>query len=138
MIQVSVNWAGGLKFRGKNSFGIEITTDTYKSSGGEESGYRPTELLLYALAGCTGIDVVRIMEKQRTPLESLEIQVNAEQSEGYPTYFRSIEVKYIGKGKNVDKEKLARAIELSESKYCVISQTIQRETKVNTTCEVLT
>jgi putative redox protein len=132
-----VKWAGGLKFKGKNSFGIEIATDTFKDNGGEESGYRPTELLLYALAGCTGIDVVRIMEKQRTPLESLEIQVNAEQSEGYPAHFKTIEVKYIGKGKGVAQEKLARAIELSESKYCIISQTIQRKTKMNVTCEVI-
>lgn len=137
MVQVSLNWAGGLKFKGKNSFGIEIATDTFKDSGGDESGYRSTELLLYALAGCTGIDVVRIMEKQRTPLESLEIQVNGHQSDGYPSHFHTIEVKYIAKGKNVNQEKLARAVELSETKYCIISQTIQRETKVKTSCEVL-
>ncbi|HOP06377.1 MAG TPA: OsmC family protein [candidate division Zixibacteria bacterium] len=136
-MQIKMNWAGGIKFEGVNIFGHKIITDGAKSAGGDESGFKPTELLLYAVAGCTGIDIVRILEKQRQKLESLEIEVTAHQNEDYPKPFHTIEIKYLAKGDNLDKKKLAKAIELSESKYCVISQTIQSPAEVKTSFEIL-
>jgi len=71
MVEVKMAWAGGMKFEGTSLFGHKMVIDGPKSSGGEESGFKPTELLLYGVAGCTGIDVVRILEKQRQKLTSL-------------------------------------------------------------------
>ncbi len=137
MINVKMNWAGGMKFEGTNAFGHKIVTDGPKSAGGEESGYKPTELLLYGIAGCTGIDVVRILEKQRQQLSSLEIEVTAHQNADYPKPFHTVEVKYIARGKDLNPDKLAKAIELSEGKFCVVSQTVATEAKVVTSYEIV-
>ncbi len=89
MVSVKMNWAGGMKFEGMSVFGHKIVTDGSKSAGGEESGFKPTELLFYGIAGCTGIDVVRILEKQRQQLTSLEIEVTGHQNENYPKPFHT-------------------------------------------------
>lgn len=136
-MQIKMNWAGGIKFEAINVFGHKMITDGSKEAGGDEAGFKPTELLLYAVAGCTGIDVVRILEKQRQKLESLEIEVVAHQDKDYPRPFHTIEVKYRAKGENLDPKKLAMAIELSEAKYCVVSQTIQAESEVKTSYEII-
>ncbi|MCX6833768.1 MAG: OsmC family protein [candidate division Zixibacteria bacterium] len=136
MLTAKMTWAGGLKFEGTSVFGHRIATDAPLGAGGDEDGYKPTELLLFGIAGCTGIDVVKILKKQRQQLTSLEIQLTAHQGDEYPKPFHTIEVKYIATGINLDEKKLAQAIELSESKYCVVSQTVQRETKVVTSYEI--
>lgn len=137
MATAKMKWAGGLKFEGTSAFGHKIATDGAKSAGGQEDGYKPTELLLYGMAGCAGIDIVRILEKQRQKLTSLEIEVTAHQNEDYPRPYHTVEVKFIARGENLDENKLAKAIELSESKYCVVSQTIANQTKVVVSHEIL-
>lgn len=137
MLSARMKWAGGLKFEGTSAFGHKIVTDGSREAGGEEAGYKPTELLLYGIAGCAGIDIVRIMEKQRQKLTSLEIELTAHQNEDYPKPFHTIEVKYIARGENIDPKKLAKAIEMSEDKYCVVSQTVKNVTTVKTNLEIL-
>jgi len=136
MVTTKMKWTGGLKFEGESAYGHKIITDGGKKAGGEEAGYKPTELLFYSIAGCAGIDVVRILEKQRQKLTSLEIEIIAHQNDDYPKPFHTIEVKFIARGENIDPKKLARAIELSEGKYCAASQTIKNETKVVTSYEI--
>lgn len=137
MLTAKTKWTGGLKFEGITDFGHKIVTDGGKKGGGEESGFKPTELILYGIAGCAGIDIIRILEKQRQKLTSLEIELIAHQNDEYPKPFHTIEIKYIARGENLDEKKLAKAIELSESKYCVVSQTIQNETKITSSYKIL-
>lgn len=136
MMQVKMKWLDGLKFQGRSAFNHLVLTDVPKKSGGDEAGPKPTELLLFGMASCAGVDVVRIMEKSRQKLESLEIEVIAHQDEEYPKPFHTIELKFTASGKDLDERKLARAIELSEDKYCVVSQTIVNETKLTTSFEI--
>ncbi|UCD64770.1 MAG: OsmC family protein [Candidatus Zixiibacteriota bacterium] len=136
MLTAKMRWSGGLKFEGTSAFGHPIATDGSSSDGGEEAGYKPTELLLFGIAGCAGIDIVRVLQKQRQELTSLEIELVAHQNEDYPGPFHTIEVKFIARGENLVPKKLAQAIELSESKYCVVSQTIAGKTKVTTSYEI--
>ncbi len=137
MLEVKMQWAGGIKFEGDSSFGYKIVTDGSLQSGGTEAGYQPTELLLFSIASCTGVDIVRILEKQRQKLSSFEIQVTAHQNEHYPKPFHTFEIKYIAKGENLSEQKLTKAIELSESKYCVVSQTLESEAKVTSSFEII-
>lgn len=137
MMKAKMNWTGGLKFEGTSAFGHKIATDGAKGAGGQEDGYKPTELLLYGMAGCAGIDIVRILQKQRQKLTSLEIEVTAHQNEDYPRPFHTIEIKFIARGNDLDEKKLAMAIDLSESKYCVVSQTVANQTRVITSYEVV-
>lgn len=136
MMKTTMTWKGGLKFEAKGQFGHTIVTDGAKAGGGEESGHKPTELLLWGIAGCTGIDVIRILEKQRQKVTSLEIEVIGHQPDQYPKPFHKIEVKYRFTGENLDPKKVASAIELSESKYCVVSQTVKIPGEVVTSFEI--
>ncbi|MBD3257772.1 osmotically inducible protein OsmC [candidate division GN15 bacterium] len=136
-VTAKMAWQGGLKFQATSAFGNTIIADGSKQAGGNEEGAKPTEYLLYGMAGCTGIDVIRILQKQRQEITALEIELIAHQQDEYPKPFHTIEVKYRAKGKNLDPNKLAKAIELSEAKYCVVSQTVQTECKVVTSHEVV-
>ncbi len=137
MVTAKMNWTGGKRFEGRSAFGHIIVTDSGKASGGQESGYKPTELLLYAIAGCTGVDVVGILQKQRQELSSLEIEVVGHQPDTYPKPYHTVEIKYRARGKNLDRQKVVQAVELSMNKYCSVSQTVKHETGVTTTIEVI-
>ena len=137
MITAKMKWAGGMKFEGESTFGHKIVTDGSRQAGGEESGYKPTELMFYGLAGCAGIDVVNIMKKMRQKLTSLDVEVIAHQNEEFPRPFHTVEVRFIARGDNLDESKLAKAIELSEEKYCAVSQTISNAGKVTTSYEIV-
>ncbi|MBD3404117.1 osmotically inducible protein OsmC [candidate division GN15 bacterium] len=137
MVSVKMSWQGGVAFEGTGAFGHTLRTDVAKKSGGEESGFKATELLLYGMAACTGVDVIRILQKQRQEVTGLEIEVTGHQNEEYPKPFHTVEIKYTARGPKVDPKKLAQAIELSESKYCVVSQTVANETAVKTSFDVI-
>ena len=137
MVTKKMSWGGGIKFKGTAQFGHEIVTDGSKEAGGDEAGYTPTELLLFGVAACAGVDVVRILQKQRQQLEGLEVEVVAHQNDEYPRPFHTLEMKFLARGKNLDPAKLGRAIQLSEDKYCTVSQTVRNQTKVITSYEIL-
>ncbi len=89
--------------------------------GGEGTGARPMEIFLYGLAACTAMDVVSILEKKRQDFSDLEIEVAATQREDeYPKIYTRIEMVYVVSGRSVSPEAVARAIELSEEKYCSV------------------
>jgi putative redox protein len=96
------------------------------ASGLDESGQgaTPMELLAVALAGCTSMDVVSILQKMRQPLEGLRVEVRGERAAVHPKRFLSLEVVYHLKGA-LDEKKVQRAIELSETKYCSVEATLR-------------
>ena len=137
MLDVKMKWGGGLKFEGVSGFGHTIVIDGPKKAGGDESGYKPPELVLFGLAGCTGVDVVKILEKMRQELTGLEIQVTGHQPEEYPKPYNKIEVKYIFRGKNLDKGKIEKAIDLSENKYCMVSLSLMGVANISSSFEII-
>jgi len=132
-----MHWKGGMQFGATGQFGHAITTDISLAGGGQEGGYKPTELLFWGMAACTGVDVVRILQKQRQELAGLEIEITAEQPDDYPKPFQNIQIRYIFRGRNLDPKKLRQAVELSESKYCSVGQTIRRETAITSHIEII-
>jgi putative redox protein len=113
-----------------NENGNQIVMDASKNIGGEESGFRPTQLLLAAVGGCTAIDVIMILKKQRQEIESFEVEVDGEKEkvEEY-SLFRNIVLHYKLKGK-IDRDKAERAIQLSLDKYCSVSKTLEPTAKI--------
>jgi putative redox protein len=99
--------------------------DWSKEVGGDGDGFRPAELPLWGLAGCTGSDTVEILKKMRQQVEEMEVIVRAQKAEGYPARFESIEVEYIIKGKDLSPEKVERAITLTEDKYCTVGGSLR-------------
>ncbi|SMO59133.1 putative redox protein [Saccharicrinis carchari] len=117
---INLEWIKNISFKGKVN-GHDITIDAGKENGGDDSGIRPKPLMLVALAGCTGIDVVNILNKMRVEYDSLNISVEANMREEHPKYYDSMKIIYHFKGKKLPMEKLKRAVQLSEEQYCGVS-----------------
>lgn len=115
--KIHAEWSGqGKRFTGYSAQGPTVAMD-----GDSENGASPMVLLLHAEAGCTGIDVISLLEKMRQPLTGLRIEVTGEKGEGdYPRIWEKIHVQYIIHG-SVDPEKAHKAVQLSLEKYCSVS-----------------
>jgi putative redox protein len=131
MKQAIVKWVEGLKFVGTANSNHAIVMDGPASAGGQESAVRPGELVLLALAGCTGMDVVSLLKKMRVEFDSLEIGVEAEAAEAYPKTYTRINVEFRIHGRNVPEDKLQKAIELSRETYCSVGAQLQASAEIN-------
>jgi putative redox protein len=129
-VDIRMDWQGGLKFTGVSRFGHTITTDGSKQAGGNEEGYQPVELLMFALAGCTGIDMVSIGQKMRMEITGVSVQVSYQQREEHPRAIATAHLDYRITGKGLDPAKVERAIQLSEEKYCSVGATLAGVTKI--------
>jgi putative redox protein len=89
--------------------------------GGSDTGVRPKELVLLALGGCTGSDVISILRKKRVSVDDFEIHLTAEQAEEHPQMFTKIHVEFVFQGEHIESTDVERAIELSATKYCAVS-----------------
>lgn len=123
--EVNVEWIDGLEFKG-DSDGHQIVIDGPPESGGKNNGMRPKPLMLMALAGCTGMDVVSILKKMKVDIKGMSIKVEGEMEEEPPKAFLSMHVIYTFKGKDLPVEKLEKAINLSKEKYCGVSATLMK------------
>ncbi len=130
MLEVKATWAGGFKFEGVDSCGRVMKMDASKEAGGEGDGFRPAELPLMGLAGCTGMDSMEILLKMREEVTGLKLTVRAEKKKGYPAGYDGILVVYEFRGKGLNPEKVERAVRLSEEKYCTVGQTLSKATEV--------
>src|SRR5512133_3358597 len=110
----TVKWIGGKQF-----VGIDSTCHSVVLSTTDEGvGIKPSELLLIAIASCSAVDVVDILNKKRMPLTSLEISSSGEQEKDPPWTFRKIHLHFRLAGKNLTEKAVEQAIQLSEEKYC--------------------
>lgn len=121
MKEAVVTWSGGMAFAGRTGSGHEVVMDARVEVGGEDKGPRPTELLLAALGGCTGMDVVSILRKMRIEFDKLEMAIEAEEGTEHPRAFTSFQMVYRLWGKDVPEASYRRAVELSQSTYCSVS-----------------
>ena len=120
-MNISVNWVDGMLMVGKSHSGHSITMDGPPEIGGENLGVRPMEMLLLGVAGCTMIDVVSTLKKMRQDLTQCETKVNAERANDHPKVFTDIHIQFFIKGKELDQNKVEKAITLSAEKYCSAS-----------------
>jgi putative redox protein len=129
---VVAEWQGKSKFLGKN------LKDGQVLMGGKEDTGRvsPMELLLMGLAGCTGIDVVNILEKKRQPLENFQVKVRGKRAEDYPMVYTEIEVEYLLWGMGLNPKAVEQAIQLSEEKYCSASIMLGKTAKIRSSYRI--
>jgi putative redox protein len=110
--------ATGMRFEVQAGSGHYITLDAAEQGGGHNEGFRPMELLLVGLAGCTGMDVISILRKKRQDVTGYEVHVQGVRAEEHPMVFVEITVEHVVTGHHLQPEAVARAIELSEERYC--------------------
>ncbi|MCU0819597.1 MAG: OsmC family protein [Beijerinckiaceae bacterium] len=111
----------GMSFLGEAGSGHSVVMDGSPESGGRNAGFRPMELLLVGLAGCTAFDVVLILRRGREDVADCVVEVSAERAPEDPKVFTKLHLDYHVKGKNLSDAKVKRAVELSKEKYCSAS-----------------
>ncbi|MBU2493888.1 MAG: OsmC family protein [Bacteroidetes bacterium] len=117
-------------FEAKGSTGIAVNIDAAPAIGGHNMGARPMELLLMGLGGCSGIDIVNILKKQKQNIEEFKIVVEAgREKDKTPSVFENIYIHFYLSG-NIEKEKAGRAVELSMEKYCSAAAVIRKSVDI--------
>lgn len=124
-LNVKLNWTGGMAFTGANSDGLQTILD-----GNKKTGASPVEILLEALGACSAIDVVVILDKQKTPIDKFEITLDADRHSPEPKYFTAVTMRFDLWGSEIKPEKLERAIALSVGKYCSVYNTLRLDMKL--------
>jgi len=135
-VQIFADWQNGMAFEAEVN-GHKLMLDADEKVGGTNKGPRPKPLMLVALAGCTGMDVISILKKMRVEPSKFRVWVEAEQTEEHPKHYTAMKVIYEFWGKNLPLESINKAIGLSEEKYCGVSaayrkgMTITHEVRIN-------
>jgi putative redox protein len=129
-MELTIKWKEKMAFSGVTPSGHEINMDAAENVGGQNSGARPTELLLHAVAGCTGIDIISILHKMRLEPSSFQMDVKGERADDHPKRFTDIHIHYALEGE-LPEEKVARAIQLSKEKYCSVSHSLNANMTVS-------
>ncbi len=118
--QLEVTWKQGMAFESEID-GFKLTVDAAPETGGENLGPRPKPLMMLALGGCTGMDVVSILKKMRIEPEAFSMSIEGEISDEHPKRFTKMHLVYTFKGKDLPIDKLEKAIKLSQEQYCGVS-----------------
>lgn len=133
-MNVQVEWSAPMQFVGRSpKGGVAIMASGRTPAAG---GPSPMETVLMALAGCSGVDVVGILEKMRVPLQRLRIDVDAERADDHPRVFRKIRVRYAASGDGLTPEQLQRAVSLSIEKYCSVAAMLRQSAELFTEVSV--
>lgn len=111
--------------------GHKLKVDADADFGGTDYGPRPKALMLSALAGCTGMDVVSILNKMKMPFESFSLEVDADQSDEHPKVYTRVSIRYIFSGKALDRSKIEKAVNLSLDKYCGVANTLKHTATID-------
>lgn len=117
---INLEWLSDMSFEA-NVDGHKIYLDSTVEHGGKNVGPRPKPLMMVALAGCTGMDVVSILAKMRVEYDSLNVEVEGELTEEHPKRFIGMKIIYRIKGNNIPLDKVEKAVKLSKENYCGVS-----------------
>jgi putative redox protein len=118
-------------WKGNREFESKMGHNSILLDGKKEKGYGPKALLLAGLAGCSGIDVVDILEKMRVDFSTLEMDVETTQTEEHPKVFKDILITYKLKTDAANEDKVKKAIELSLDKYCGVSAMLKKNSAID-------
>jgi putative redox protein len=135
--RIILNWKGNFRFEAKNEKGLLINFDALAKYGGEETAPTPMETVLASLAGCTSFDVINILKKKRQNITSYSVETQAERRDEPPEVFTKIHINYIVKGRNISKEAVEKAIQLSNDKYCSVGAMLKKTAEITTSYEII-
>lgn len=137
--EISCEWNGKMQFDG-NVNGYHVSLDASHPDGTPPNGASPKRLLLLAAAGCTGMDVVPMLEKMQVKLEHLSLDVIADVEEGEPYAYTSMKITYTFKGKDLEasRDKIERAVSLSQEKYCGVAAMLRKAMPITTEIRINT
>ncbi|MFV0471698.1 MAG: OsmC family protein [Paludibacteraceae bacterium] len=133
---IKTEWKGNMAFETELD-GHKLIVDTAKDAGGYDLGPRPKALMLAALSGCTGMDVVSILKKMRVDFKSCNIYVEANVTEEHPKHYNSMHLTYEFTGKNLPQDKLEKAVNMSLETYCGVGAVYKKSMEVTTEIKII-
>ena len=132
-----VKWLDHMSFVGESGSGHSVVMDGAPEAGGRDLGIRPLEMLLLGLGGCTAFDVVSILQKSRQKMVDCEVEIEAERADSIPKVFTKIHMHFIVRGRDIDHDKVARAVNLSADKYCSASRMLEKTATITHDFEIV-
>jgi len=135
--EAKVVWQEGLHFEGQTAEEFPIQLDSHPKFGGQGKGSRPAKLVLIALAGCMGMDVMSILQKKQQRVTAFEVRARADQSARHPMVYTHFWVTFVVTGHQIDPEAVARAVELSYTNYCPVANLLKPVTPIETEIEII-
>ena len=126
-----------MQFVGTGDSGHSVVMDGPPSVGGEDSGARPSELLLTGFGGCSGMDVISILRKKKQDVTNFEMNVDGTTAENHPRYFTDIHIEYVITGRDISEDAVKRSINLSLDKYCMVGTTIKKTANITYSYKII-
>lgn len=130
MHKITSRWISNMLFESDNPTGQKVLMDTSPENGGNNEGLGPKAMMLSALAGCTGLDVISILKSMRSEIEALQIEVEASLTDEHPKIYKDVTITYTVKPGKTTTDKIERAINLSVEKYCGVMEMFRKFAKV--------
>jgi len=137
MMKTRIKWIEDVCLLAESGSGHGVIIDGAPEIGGKNLGVRPMEMLLMGLGGCTSMDVLSILKKQRQQITDCQIEIEAERSDDIPKVFTKIHLHFIVKGHNLKQSSVERAINLSAEKYCSASAMLEKAAEITHDFEII-
>ena len=125
-MNATITWVDGAMFVGASGSGHAVIMDGPADHGGRNLGVRPMEMLLLGLGGCTAFDVVDILKKARQPVRDCRVEIAAARADAVPSVFTRIHIHFVIAGAGLSEKHVARAVDLSATKYCSASAMLEK------------
>lgn len=120
--KVTTQWKGNMVFESDNPRWDSIMMDASEDFGGTNSGMAPKAMMLSSLAGCSGLDVVSVLNKMRVKIDDFKMVIEGELTDEHPKYYHKVSVDYHFYGKDLKENKIKSAVDLSVEKYCGVME----------------
>lgn len=133
---ITTSWLDKMAFESEIN-GHKIIIDAEPEVGGEDRGPRPKPFMLAALGGCTAMDVISILKKMRIEPEEFNVHVEGDVTDEHPKKYYKIHVVYEFKGKELPLDKLKKAVELSEERYCGVSAVYKKVMEMTSEIKII-
>jgi len=130
--KTTTHWKGGMLFESDNPSGKSVSMDTVVDGQNERFGLSPKAMMLSSLAGCSGVDIVEILEKMKVLDYKLSIDVEAQLTDEHPKYYHKVHVDYHFYGQELSLKKIYKAVTLSVDKYCGVMEMFRQFSSVST------
>ena len=129
--KITTVWKGGMTFTSDNPSGKTVVMDTDVEGQDERIGLSPKAMMLSSLAGCSGIDVISILDKMKIKLDDFKMEISGQLTDEHPKYYHTVNVVYHFYGNNLDEAKCKRAVDLSVGKYCGVMEMFRHFATMN-------
>jgi putative redox protein len=136
-MKARIKWVQDVTFLGESGSGHSVVMDGAPEAGGRNLGFRPMEMLLLGLGGCSAFDVVMILKRGREKVTDCVVEVDADRAATDPKIFTQIRLRYIVSGKSLDLKKVERAVNLSAEKYCSASAILNKTAQITHIVELV-